>query len=51
MPILVFTLEDDPATYERPYEGHFRAEAVLMQTLLDMGHVMSQVATWDVRER
>jgi len=48
LPSIVFTLKGGPSTHVRPYLRHFVAEAVLMETLLDMGLVMSDVAEWHV---
>ena len=48
LPAIVFTLHGSPSTHVRAYLPHFVAEAVLMDTLLDMGHVMSDVAEWHV---
>jgi hypothetical protein len=48
MPHLVFTLRDDPSTYDRAYARDLRAADVLAQTLRDMSLTMSDVATYHV---
>jgi hypothetical protein len=48
LPAIVFTLHGSPSTHVRAYLPYFVAEAVLMETLLDMGLVMSDVAEWHV---
>lgn len=48
MPHLVFTLRDDPCTYDRAYARELRAVDVLMQTLQEMSLTMSDVAEYHV---
>ncbi len=48
MPHLVFTLNDDPSTYDRPYVETLRADDVLAQTLEQMSLQRSDVATYRV---
>lgn len=48
MPHLVFTLNDDPSTYDRPYHESLRADDVLAQTLEQMSLTRSDVAEYHV---